>query len=175
MENLVFIGDSLTEYFDWQRRFPAYNVLNLGVSGETIEGLETRIDRILLAVHDPDVIFIMTGINNIAMEDFDILQTYKQIINRLFSSYKKAIIVVQGLLPLNLSWIDNARIREINTGLEALAKNFTAGYLDVYSLFCDAAGTVNPACLLDDGVHLSDRGYEVWSNAVECFLRDKKP
>lgn len=174
MEKLVFIGDSLTEYFNWQRRFPDHNVLNLGVSGETVEGLEARIDRILLGVHEPDTIFIMTGINNIAMEDLDILGAYKRIINRLFSAYKKSVIVVQSLLPVNLSWIDNSAIREINRGLEKIAADFMSVYLDVYPLFCDAAGAVNASCLLDDGVHLSDKGYEIWSAAVERFLSDKK-
>ncbi|MBF0328950.1 MAG: GDSL family lipase [Nitrospirae bacterium] len=175
MEQLVFIGDSLTEYFDWQRRFSDYNVLNLGVSGETVEGLESRLDRILLSVHEPDMIFIMTGINNIAMEDFEILGTYRRIINRLFSAFKKSAIVVQSILPVNLSWIDNAAIREINSSLENTAADFMSAYLDVYPLFCDAAGAVNADCLLDDGVHLSDKGYEIWSDSVERFLNDKKP
>jgi lysophospholipase L1-like esterase len=54
---------------------------------------------------------------------------------------------------------------------QELAKNFMADYLDVHALFTDSCGCVIRDCLLDDGVHLSAKGYEVWSQAVEDYLR----
>lgn len=62
----------MTEFFDWQQRFPEHRVMNLGIAGETVDGLLGRMDRVLLALHDPDLIFVMSGINNIAMEDHEI-------------------------------------------------------------------------------------------------------
>ena len=171
MHNIVFIGDSLTEYYDWQKRFPGYHVINLGIGGETAEGLKGRLDRVILSLQNPDCFFIMTGINNIAMEDYDIVSTYKRIINKLFSSFGKTAIVVQSILPVNLSWVDNNRIREINGALKEIANNFTAGYLDLYSLFVDGDGKPVGAYLLDDGVHLSDEGYKVWAKEIEEFLQ----
>ena len=85
MTNITFIGDSLTEYFDWQERFSECHVTNLGVSGEPVEGLLDRLERIRRAVNDPDIIFIMTGINNIAMEHYDISEDYKEIVSKLTS------------------------------------------------------------------------------------------
>ena len=63
--NLVFIGDSLTQWFDWQRRFPDDAVMNLGISGETVEGLLSRREAIREKVHNPDIIFLMSGINDL--------------------------------------------------------------------------------------------------------------
>ena len=73
MSNLVFIGDSLTQWCDWDRRFPEHTVTNLGISGETVEGLLARRERIHAQIVDPDFLFLMTGINNIANEQYDIL------------------------------------------------------------------------------------------------------
>lgn len=42
----VFIGNSLTEYFNWQQCFPDYHVINVGSAGETVEGLRGRMDGI---------------------------------------------------------------------------------------------------------------------------------
>lgn len=169
--SLVFVGDSLTEWFDWQRRFPEYEVMNFGVAGEPVEGLLYRMDRILLGLQRPDVIFIMTGINNIAMEDYEITNTYRQIVNRFFSVFTKSVIVVQSILPVELSWVDNKHIRAQNESLKGIAKNFMAEYLDVYGLFIDSDGNTISEYLLEDGVHVSDKGYEVWSKAVEAFLK----
>jgi lysophospholipase L1-like esterase len=174
---LIFIGDSLTEYFDWQSRLPEYDAVNLGISGETVEGLLGRIDIIISSINSsgkaPDYIFIMTGINNIAMEDFDIVGSYRKIVSELSCKFKEAVIVVQSLLPVNLYWIDNGAIKAANRALKETANEFNnAEYLDVFSLFVDANGKPIKDYLLDDGVHLSDKGYDVWAKAVEGFLKD---
>jgi len=169
---LVFIGDSLTEYFDWQDFFSEYDVMNLGIAGETVEGLLSRIDRISSSIENPDIIFIMTGINNIAMEDFEIIEPYKKIISGLSSKFKDAVIVVQSILPVNLYWIDNGIIKAINRRLKEIANEFNAEYLDVFSFFVNAHGRSEDSYLLDDGVHLSDKGYKAWAKEVEGFLKD---
>lgn len=167
---LVFIGDSLTEWYDWQARFTEYEVLNLGVAGETIEGLSNRLDRIVLALAKPDYIFIMTGINNIAMEDYEIIREYKRVVNRFFSVFHKTSLVIQSLLPVDRSWISGGIIPDLNSALKTLAKDFMADYLDVYGAFIGPDGKLIREYLADDGVHLSDKGYEAWAGIVEGYL-----
>jgi lysophospholipase L1-like esterase len=170
-KHLVFIGDSLTEWFDWQERFPTYRVLNLGISGETVEELLDRRDHIRSGVESPDYIFLMTGINNILSERYDVTGPYAEIVRNLSTWYKSAKIVVQSLLPVDMPWIKNDTIRTINRHLAEIAKKHGADYLDVYSAFTDANGTPMPGLVSDDGVHLAGKGYDVWANVVEDFLR----
>jgi len=166
---IFFLGDSLTEYFDWQARFPEHEVLNLGLSGETVQGLSARIRRIMGSASAPDIIFIMTGINNIAMEDYDILPDYERILKSLKLAYPSAIIIVQSVLPATM-WVDNRKIESINQQLNELSKKIGLSFLDVYRGFVDEAGAPKPECLEEDGVHLSRKGYEVWSSIVAEFL-----
>jgi lysophospholipase L1-like esterase len=168
--NIAFIGDSLTEFFDWQRRFPKHSVVNLGIAGETVEGLLSRIDRVLAIVENPDFIFIMTGINDIAMEDYDIIAAYRKILKGLSSPFHDALIVVQSILPVKLPWIDNEIIKGTNISLKELSHEFHAKFLDLYNVFVDKEDSPVAEYLLDDGVHLSDKGYKKWSEVVESFL-----
>jgi len=170
-QKLVFVGDSLTEYFDWQSRFSEYDVVNLGISGETVEGLLGRTDRIISSIKNPDYIFIMTGINNIAMEDLDIIESYKKIVSELSHKLKDTVIVIQSILPVNLHWIDSGTIKALNRKLKEIANEFNAEYLDIFSLFVDTSGSSKNSYLLDDGVHISDNGYDAWAKAVERFLK----
>lgn len=163
----MLIGDSLTEFFDWQGRFPAHRVLNLGIAGEPVEGLLGRMSDIRTAIVRTDLILVMTGINNIAMEDYDIIPEYEKVLNALLSAFAGAEIVVQSVLPVRLPWLDNLEIEKINSDLEKMAGRMKVRYLDVYSLFVDRAGNPVPEYLSEDGVHLSDPGYEVWSGAIE--------
>lgn len=172
-DHLVFIGDSLTEWYDWRKRFPGSKVMNLGISGETVEELLDRRDRIREIVKDPHVVFLMTGINNVLMERYDISGPFREIVRNLATWYKSATIVVQSLLPVDMPWIGNDLIRDVNRKLKEIAEQENAEYLDVYGSFVDDDGNVKPGLLSGDGVHLADKGYEVWAEAVEEFL-DKR-
>ncbi len=173
-KHLIFIGDSLTEFFDWQERFPGYLVSNLGMAGETVEGLLGRMDRILLNIRDagrkPDLIFIMTGINNLAMEDYEIISSYRQIINILSASFSNSKLVIQSILPAALPWVDNSALSGLNVSLRGMAKDFKADYLDLHSLFVGPDYQPNKEYLLNDGVHLSGKGYAKWSEIIENYL-----
>ena len=166
-KDIVLLGDSLTEFFDWQGRFPAHRVLNLGIAGEPVEGLLGRMSGIRNAIARADLIFVMTGINDIAMGDYDIIPKYEKVLTTLVDGFAGAQIVLQSVLPVRLSWLDNVEIEKINSDLEKIARGMKVCYFDVYSLFVDAEGDPVPEYLSEDGVHLSDRGYEVWSGAIE--------
>ena len=170
MKNLVFIGDSLTELYNWQKRFPQYRLTNLGISGEPVDSLLDRRERIRASIEDPDFIFLMTGINNIAMEQYDIIGPCREIVRNLAIWYKKSKVVIQSILPVALEWISNNAIRDTNRHLEQIAREFSAEYLDVYSLFIDSNGKPKNEYFQDDGVHLTCEGYDVWASEVERFL-----
>ncbi len=172
-KKLIFIGDSLTEYYDWKERFPQHEVLNLGISGERIEELYERLPRVISRYKEADFIFLMSGINNIAMDDFDVLGSFRVIIKMLTTAYKNSTVVVQSILPVNLYWIDNKLIRSINITLKEIAEKYGAEYIDIYRLFISDNEKANPLYLFNDGVHISDKGYEVWSKAVQEYLENK--
>ncbi len=169
---IALLGDSLTEYFDWQGRFPQHCVTNLGVAGETVEGLLGRLETIRSTIRSADIIFIMTGINNIAMEEYAIHGPIEEIVRETTSWSLQTKSVLQSVLPVRLPWIDNRVIREINEALKQIARKYGASYLDIFSRFVDSQGNPVERYLLDDGVHVSDKGYEVWSQAMEDFLED---
>jgi lysophospholipase L1-like esterase len=170
MQKLAFIGDSLTQWFGWDRRFPAYKVINRGISGERVEELLRRMSDIYAEVDNPDFIFLMTGINNVGEGHYRFLDDYRAIVRNFTARYKEAKVVVQSILPTAIDWIDNNRIQDFNRRLEEIAREFNAEYLDVYHLFVDSQGNPKVEQFMEDGVHLSSRGYEVWADEVERFL-----
>ena len=162
----LFIGDSLIEFFNWQARYPDKEVLNYGVAGETAEGLLARLPNILAMTQSPDLVMIMTGINNVAMEDYGFLFTYDQIISRLRETYGQTTITMVSLLPLDLFFLGDA-IPRINDRLKDIAQKNNILYLNLYSLFIDENSQTITSYYEADGVHLSADGYEVWARALE--------
>lgn len=163
-KELIFIGDSLVEFYDWAARFPSHGVHNMGRAGETVEGLLARLGREIGGWPAPDYVFIMSGANNVAMEETGFIAEYREIINKIKAKYPGAKVYVHSLLPTLLPWVTPETIRHVNGHLGKLAEETGAGYLDAHSLFLEAGVR---DCLVEDGVHVSARGYEVWSRAVE--------
>lgn len=170
-KQLVFIGDSLTQWFDWQRRFPRYQVTNLGISGERVEGLIARRELIRAQIGRPDFIFLMTGINNIANGEQDIEGPYREIVRNLTTWYKDSKVVVQSILPTALEWISNNAISDANRTIREIVRDYRAEYLDIYGVFVDSRGNPRSGFLSDDGVHLGRKGYEAWADEIEHFLQ----
>jgi len=162
----LFMGDSLIEFFNWQKRFPDREVFNYGIPGETAEGLLARLPNIISRIQSPDLVMIMTGINNVAMEDYGFLFTYEKIITRLREAYGQATINMTSLLPVDLFFLGDA-IPRINRRLKEISENNNILYLDLYPLFIDENSRAITSCFEADGVHLSAEGYEIWARALE--------
>lgn len=167
---LLFIGDSLIEFYDWERRFPGHEAFNYGIAGETVEGLFSRLQGILENTANPDFVFIMTGINNMAMGDKNFSGTYKKIIALIKVKYPSAKISVHSLLPVLFPFIANDEIREMNNKLRHMAEAENVLYSDIHTVFLDSSGNPKTSYLLDDGVHVSEEGYRAWSAEIEKLL-----
>jgi lysophospholipase L1-like esterase len=168
--NILFLGHSLIEFFDWEARFPEHNVANLGVAGETVEGLLGRLDRVITRHPSADLIFIMTGTNDIAMEYLDFTIPYGVLIDRLKAAWPDARIHSHSVLPIMIEWIDPGVIVEANRAIRRLASEKGVEYIDLYSRFVDEERMPVREYFLDDGVHLSQRGYEVWAEVLEPLI-----
>lgn len=165
-KQFLFLGDSLIEFFDWQSRFPDMQVFNFGIAGETAEGLLNRLPNIITRAQSPTLVMIMTGINNIAMEDYGFLFTYEKIIDLLQKNYTRTTIVMTSLLPVDLFFLGDA-VPRVNKRLMDIAGRKNIVYLDLYPLFLDKDSKAVTAYYEADGVHLSEKGYEVWARALE--------
>ena len=80
---LLFLGDSLLADFNWQERITHFEVLNMSVLEETAQGLLDRLPSVQQQVLDPHIILIMTGTNNLLMEDYNYIESMRQIVVRL--------------------------------------------------------------------------------------------
>ena len=141
-------------------------IYNFGSAGETAEGLYARLPGIISSIASPGLIMIMTGTNNIAMEDYGFLLTYEKIIGLLQKNYPRATIVMTSLLPIELFFLGDA-VPRVNRRLQDIARLHNIFFLDLYPLFLGEDSKAVTAYYEADGVHLSEEGYDVWVRALE--------
>ncbi|WP_347277141.1 SGNH/GDSL hydrolase family protein [Coleofasciculus sp. FACHB-712] len=177
----VLAGDSLSLWFPSELLPTERTWLNQGISGDTSGGLLNRLD--VLDETQPETILVMIGINDLirGVGDRRILANQRQIIRYLRRVHPQAQIVVQSILPhggKKSTWvgrdrliaIPSSRIRELNRQLGAIARSESVSYLDLYPLFADSNGNIQPE-LTTDGLHLSPQGYVIWRYALQFFMQ----
>jgi lysophospholipase L1-like esterase len=162
----VLVGDSLSMWFPTTLLPNGKLWLNQGISGDTSGGVSKRLTA--FARTRPDVIYIMAGINDLrkGLSDEVIIRNHRRILKRLRVMHPTSLIIVQSILPTRMPTIPNIRIRRINESLAKIAKDEGASYLNIHAWFSDTQGNLRED-LTTDGLHLSDRGYQVWQWAIQ--------
>ena len=168
-QKILFIGDSLIEFFDWQARFSQHRAVNLGRSGETVQEHSLRSKKVTIAESGLDWIFVMIGTNNVVMGDYSFIPSYEKIIDTLAKKFPAAKIVVTGLFPMSLSWTGPDAVPRLNELLSSMARMKKCLFTDGCQVFSQSTLGLNK-CFLEDGVHLSTHGYDLWAFEVETYV-----
>lgn len=174
-DEVIFLGDSITDMNEWCELFPEIHAINRGIASDTTEGVRNRLDEIVES--RPKKIFIMLGINDIGngLETDEIIINYAGILKNIKDSSPRTIIYIQSVLPCNSDKMKrngrNARrtpenIEALNMRLEALAIEYDVHYIDLYSAFKAENGELDSR-LTTDGVHLNGEGYLLWQELIE--------
>ncbi|TAJ11933.1 GDSL family lipase [Marinilabiliaceae bacterium JC017] len=170
---IVFLGNSITEQGHWAELFKNKNIVNRGIGGDISFGVQARINTILDA--SPKMLFLMIGINDIGrlIPTDTIAQKIEEIIRTTKEQSPKTKIVLQSVLPINekVIWYDymknkSDRIAELNDRLKDIARKDEIKYVDLYSRFADSNGQLKPE-LTYDGLHLKADGYLLWKDVFK--------
>lgn len=174
---IVFLGNSITEAGDWQEIYPGKPIVNRGISGDVSYGVYARLDEVLSS--KPAKIFLLIGVNDIKRGTplEYILYNYDRIIRKVKEVSPHTTLYLQSVLPVTenilasiYAKIRNEKIRELNEGLKALAVKYKLTYADLHNdVFKDGDGQLQRQ-LTTDGLHLKPAAYILWID----YLRRKK-
>lgn len=184
--DVVFAGDSLTNFGGFEEEFSDYNCLNLGIGGDRISDLYNR--KFMITSVNPKKLFILIGINSINTGEgnFDTrVSSYENLISELRASLPDTEIYLESLLPVNNEcntvYSDglNDEIKLFNTYVEKIAEKYNTQYIDLYSLY-EVDGVLRTAVTIDgvdynatiDGLHLTDEGYCLWYDVVRQYIEN---
>ena len=168
---VVFFGDSITSGGDFNALFPEKSVCNLGVPGDTIEGMTARAG--MIAAVKPEKVFILGGINSLCDDNSDaVLKEYGAMLDRI-GGVTDAEVYIQGILPVSTKQeerlhVKNTTITRFNERIADLAAEKGFHYIDLPGFFL-ADGVINPD-YTKEGIHLTEEGYRVWADAIAGFI-----
>jgi lysophospholipase L1-like esterase len=178
--DIIFLGNSITAYGNWDELFDNRNVRNRGIPGDITFGLLARLNDVVIG--KPSKIFLLIGINDIGrnIPDDVILKNYERIVQQIKRGSPKTKIYFQTLLPVNSTVLPalphfnkEEHILAVNEGLKKMALKENITLIDLYPLFLDSENRLDKDYCFD-GLHLNDKGYLKWAEFIKTkgYLKD---
>jgi hypothetical protein len=98
---IVFLGNSITDSAEWFEIFNNKRCRNRGISGDVTEGILLRLDAV--SKLKPSSIFLLIGINDLSrnMTVDEIMTNYREILRRIKNEIPRTKVYVQSVMPLN--------------------------------------------------------------------------
>ncbi len=181
--DVLFVGDSITQGWEgagkkvWTEKFAKWNAANLGIGGDRTQHVLWRItEGKELDGIDPKVVVMMIGTNNFGSNSPEqIADGVKAILAEFHKQKPKAKVLLLGVFPRSGKKPADPMVvakDELNTktpAVNALLAKFDDGksvkYLDIGEKFLDDKGGL-PKATMPDFLHLSEKGYTIWADAI---------
>lgn len=182
-DNYLFLGDSITDYYDLDKFYEGLPVVNSGISGNrTTDILNDMKNRVYK--YNPSKIFLLIGTNDFLddVSDDEIADNIGKIIKLIKENRPYAEIYLESIYPVNknddekisLSMVsvrDNEHIKSVNDKLKELCKEEKITYIDLYSKLADDDGNLKLEYTIE-GLHLSEDGYKVVTDAIFKYIKN---
>jgi lysophospholipase L1-like esterase len=171
-EDVLFVGDSLTANAPWHELLNDARCKNRGLGGDTSAGVLARLEDLL--VGQPAQLFLLVGTNDMlkGVPLAQVVETIRAMVAMVRGRSPHTRLYLQGNMPVDPSLLgegDNAYLRALGQAVAALAAEYGATFIDLYSLVA-RDGRLDPA-YTHDGLHLNGRGYLVWRDAIAPHVR----
>jgi lysophospholipase L1-like esterase len=178
---VVFLGDSITDYWKLPDYFPGKPYINRGIDGQTTPEMLVRFRQDVIDLH-PKLVVVLAGTNDIAgvtgpALNEDIEANYASMAE--LARAHRIRIVFASVLPVHNYTHDAEesfalRPRERILALNKSLKNYCAKnrfvYLDYFGALVDERGMLKRA-LADDGLHPTDAGYKIMAPLAERAIQ----
>lgn len=171
-EDIIFLGNSITDGGEWSEMFNDLKVKNRGISGDFAIGVLNRLDEVYN--RKPAKVFLLIGVNDLARNTTvdSIVKNITWIASLLKEKSPLTKLYVQSIFPVNEKLgkfgghtKKKAEILQVNKALFDSAVKYHYNYVDVFSALADSTGRLNTD-YTNDGLHLTGPGYLKWKEVV---------
>ena len=172
---IIFLGDSITEWGNWETLLPEFDIENYGIHGNKIFQVIDRVDE--LFGKEGDQLFLLIGINDLGdnREIYDIENDYRKLVKLLFDNNVASEINLVSILPLQPDkWtkagltIEN--VNRLNDVIKVIANDYGFIFIDINPSFADQNGELKEE-FTTDGLHLSEAGYLNYKDQIQRKLQ----
>ena len=166
---IVFAGSSSIVRWDGLKNdFPDRRIVKRGFGGSQTADLLHYADRVILP-HKPSAVVVYEGDNDIGSgkSPETVAEDFAELVHRIHVEVPSCQILFIAIKPSTKRWNLVDQIREANRMIEEQCSGDPRlHYVDIFTPMLNAEGLPGSKFLVDDGLHMTRAGYEVWKQAV---------
>lgn len=173
---IIFLGNSLTEHFPLAELLHDTRIRNRGISGQGIMQVINRLNEVTEG--KPKKIFIEIGINDLLNDQpiDSVKKNYSLLIRKIREASPLTVIYLQSLLPTSFAVKGKTggaleNIKLVNVYLQEISDNKQIKFINLFDAFCDGKG-LDPKYDCGDRLHISGTGYLAWSDLIKDYVRE---
>jgi lysophospholipase L1-like esterase len=171
---ILFTGSSsIRMWADLNKAFPNHNVVNLGFGGSEMSDLLYYTDKIILQFK-PKQVFIYEGDNDINKDRStdEILASADAILAAIRKDSPETEVIFISPKPSISRWHLKEKYEAFNKSLLGWTrKKKNVKYADVWRPMLKKNGDVRDDLFIADNLHMNDKGYAIWQNALGKYLK----
>ena len=178
--NILFLGDSLTDYYNLSKYYQNEFVINSGIAGNTTDNiLNNMYNRVYK--YNPSKVFLLIGTNDInggKSTDY-VVNNINKIITLIRKNLPNCKIYLESLYPINNT--NNSKINHFEVGIRTnkIIKEINSRinnisdvtYINMYDKLVDSNDNLKLE-YTKEGLHMSDDGYVAITNVLKNYMND---
>jgi lysophospholipase L1-like esterase len=178
--DLLFLGDSITEGWGgnavWQKQYAPLNAANFGIGGDTTQNVLWRITNGEIDGLSPKIVVLLIGTNNFGLDGAPVDGVAKgvaAVVAELRKKLPKSKVLLLAVFPRDAQPKTEMRTKiiKLNVELAKLEDRKNVRFLDIGAKFLAPDGSL-PKDVMPDALHLSERGYQIWADAMDPLLKE---
>ncbi len=173
---VLFIGSSSIRGWDLEKWFPNHKTINRGFGGSQIEDSLYYAGRIVIP-YKPGTIVFYAGDNDIAKGKTpkQVFWDYQAFVKKVHDALPDTEIIFVAIKPSMKRWELVDKMRKANYSIREWSNNYPyLKFLDIDSPMIGADGKPKKELFAEDGLHLNEAGYKLWSGLLKQKLPPPK-
>lgn len=173
---MVFYGSSSIRLWEsLYEDFKPYKPVNLGFGGSTLAACDWFFDR-LVGMYNPKYIIIYAGDNDLGdgRHPEEVFIFFQQLMARVKERFGNIACAFISVKPSITRWNIVDSIRYTNSIIETEIKRLgePLHFINVYNRMTDNSGYPKREFLDPDGLHISQKGYDLWKEVVGQYITE---
>ncbi len=171
-KGILFTGSSSIRLWKTNTSFPNRNVLNRGFGGAQISDVLYYFDQVVLK-YEPRVIVFYCGDNDIANQKSpdQVFLDYQYFTEKVHAAFPETDVIYLPIKPSTARWKLWPEMSQTNQKIRSFCETKShLHYCDTVPAMLNDKGLPNENYLIQDGLHLNQKGYEIWTKLVEKEL-----
>ena len=176
--DFLLLGDSITDGWRghkpiYDQSFGAWKPANFGIGGDRTQHVLWRIANGELDGIKPKAAMLMIGTNNSGSDPAEeIAKGIAKIVETLRAKSPTTKLLLLAVFPRGAKpGPTRDKLKQVNSIIAQLDDGKMIHYLDIGDKFLEADGTLTKE-IMPDFLHLSDKGYQIWADAVTPKLAE---